>query len=569
MLLDKLIKLIQDPYIALFITLCLGYLVGKIKYKTFVLGGISGSLIMGVVIGQVGINISPAIGSIFFALFLYAVGYQGGASFFKSLNRQTLVQLISATLTCVLGLLTVLIFAWMFHLDRGIAAGLGAGGLTQSAMIGSANDAISQLSLPQSAIHAMQTNVAVGYAVCYIFGSFGPIILLATIFPLIMRWNLRKEAIALASEQTGGHPLLEPGQFNAISPFSTRVYQVNDQALAVGKHLLTLYADKKPRIVIETLLRNNQIIETTPETVIQSGDIIAVTAHSDDFHHIANQLGQEIDKPAQLNLVEERRSFILTNKEIIGKSIKNVIHSISAEQYYGAFIAEISRFGEKLPLTGDLVLKRGDEITLVGKPKDLDPITNKMGKVITKAPITDFIFFGLGMAIGFLIGMISFHIFGVSITLGSGVGCLLSGLLFGWFRSVKPQYGALPEGASNFLRDFGLAVFVATVGLTAGPQAIEAIKSNGLTLFFLGIGVTLIPQILTFYISYYLLRIKNPIVLLSTIAGGRSANPGFAALLEKAGNSTPVIPFTSTYVLANIWLTLWGPIIIGLVTTNV
>ncbi|WP_317135142.1 aspartate-alanine antiporter-like transporter [Piscirickettsia litoralis] len=153
-------------------------------------------------------------------------------------------------------------------------------------------------------------------------------------------------------------------------------------------------------------------------------------------------------------------------------------------------------------------------------------------------------------------------------SIGTGGGCLFSGLIFGWLRSTHPRYGALPTGASNFLRDFGLAVFVATVGITAGPQAIQTIKQYGIELFLLGIGVTLIPQIITFFISYYLLRIKNPIEILATIAGGRSANPGFAALLDKAGNSTPVIPFTATYAIANIWLTLWGPIIIGLVTKN-
>jgi AspT/YidE/YbjL antiporter-like protein len=164
--------------------------------------------------------------------------------------------------------------------------------------------------------------------------------------------------------------------------------------------------------------------------------------------------------------------------------------------------------------------------------------------------------------------MLTINIFGVSISIGSGGGCLLSGLVFGWLRSRHPQIGALPSGASNFLRDFGLAVFVATVGITAGPQALVAIKQYGMELFLLGVGVTIIPQIITFFISYYLLKIKNPIEILATIAGGRSANPAFAALLEKAGNSTPVVSFTATYAIANIWLTLWGPIIVALVVKN-
>ena len=190
-----ILDIIKDPMIALFITIALGYLLGKIKYKTFVLGGISGPLIVGVIIGQLGIQIPSSIGGIFFALFIYAVGYQGGSQFFKSLNMETLTLLVSATITCILGLITVIAFAYLFHLDRGTAAGLGAGGLTQSAMVGSASSAISQLNIPAIAIEQMQANVAVGYAVCYLFGSFGPIILLTNIFPLIMKWDIRKEAL--------------------------------------------------------------------------------------------------------------------------------------------------------------------------------------------------------------------------------------------------------------------------------------------------------------------------------------------------------------------------------------
>lgn len=167
-----------------------------------------------------------------------------------------------------------------------------------------------------------------------------------------------------------------------------------------------------------------------------------------------------------------------------------------------------------------------------------------------------------------LIRMVEFKIAGVPVTVGTGRGCLLSGLLFGWLRSVHPSFAALPTGASNFLRDFGLAVFVGVVGITAGPQAIVTVKQYGMTLFLLGVGVTLIPQLIVFFISYYVLQIKNPIEALGCLVGGRSANPGFAALLDKAGNATPVVSFTITYAVANVFLTRWGPLIVGIITKN-
>ena len=206
----------SEPLLALFMTIALGYLVGKIKIGSFILGGIAGTLLVGVVIGQLGIDIDSGIKNIFFALFIYAVGFQGGPQFFHALNVRSLNQLASSFVMCFVGLLCVLAAAWMFGLDRGMAAGLAAGGLTQSAILGTAGDAIGKLGVSPALVKTMQTNVAVGYAVCYIFGSLGPIIMVSWFLPLIMKWNIRKEAVLLAKQMSGGHAELEPGQFNAV-----------------------------------------------------------------------------------------------------------------------------------------------------------------------------------------------------------------------------------------------------------------------------------------------------------------------------------------------------------------
>lgn len=560
--------LVHAPLFVLFITIVLGYFIGKFRVKTFVLGGIAGSLIMGVLIGQIGVKISPSIGTIFFALFIYAVGYQGGPQFFRSLNRQTLVQLISATLTCLFGLFCVLVAAWVYHLDRGTAAGLAAGGLTQSAMIGTASAAIAKLNISAEQIKSMQSNVAIGYAVCYIFGSFGPILMLSAIFPAMMKWNLREEAKKLAKRMQGDKPLLEPGQFPAIQQFDTRVFQLTTDSKAIGKTPEDIF-ESEGHLAIEALIRNDALMDLSSDIALQKDDIVAVTAKIEDFVKHQTLFAKEISKPTLLELTEETRNIILSNKSFDGKTIQELYEDTTRKEHYGLFIRSVTRLGEEIKPEMNVPLKRGDEIGLVGRPSDLNRISTKLGRTISAAKLTDFITFGMGLALGILIGMVTIRVHDVAISIGSGGGCLFTGLIFGWLRSRYPQMGALPTGASNFLRDFGLAIFVSVVGLTAGPQAFTTIKQYGVELFLLGVGVTLIPQILTFYVSYYLLKIKNPIVLLSTIAGGRSANPGFASLLEKAGNSTPVVPFTATYAVANIWLTLWGPIIVALVTKNV
>ena len=559
--------LTAEPLLALFITISLGYLVGKLRAGNFVLGGIAGTLLVGVVIGQFGVDINSGIKSIFFTLFIYAVGFQGGPQFFHALNRRSLNQLASAFVMCFTGLLCVLVAAWMFGLDRGMAAGLAAGGLTQSAIIGTAGDAIGKLGLSPELIKTMQTNVAVGYAVCYIFGSLGPIIMISWFLPLVMKWDIREQAVKLANLLSGGHPELDPGQFNAARQIATRIYEIAPDSKAAGKTALAVDQEFSDASV-EAIYREGKAVDLTDTTVIQIGDRVAITGMVSVMESASGLFGREVTPPNGLLLVQENREIILTNPALSDREIREIHDHVNVDTRHGVFLTAVKRMGLDLPLLDRLQLKRGDELHFTGSPIDLNRVQSKIGYKISAAAVTDFVFFGLGMLIGMLIGMIQFRIWGIPISIGSGGGCLLSGLFFGWLRSVHPNFAALPVGASNFLRDFGLAVFVGIVGISAGPQALVAIQHYGLTLFFLGVGVTLIPQIITFFFSYYVLRIQSPIEALACVAGGRSANPAFAALLAKAGNATPVVSFTVTYAVANVFLTLWGPLIVGIITKN-
>ena len=557
----------QEPLLALFATIALGYLIGKIKIGSFVLGGVAGTLLVGVVIGQMDIQIDAGIKAIFFALFIYAVGFQGGPQFFHALNRRSLNQLASAVVMCVTGLLCVLVAAWAFGLDRGMAAGLAAGGLTQSAIIGTAGDAIGRLGLAPAVIKTMQTNVAVGYAVCYIFGSLGPIIMVTWFFPMVMKWDIRQEAVKLAKLMSGGKAELDPGQFNAIAPVNTRFFEISKASTAIGKTALAIDTELSDAAV-EAIYRGGKALDVTDTALVQVGDSVAISGAVGVMDAASSMLGPEVVAPPDTTVVLESREIILTKRELTGREVGKMHDEINVATRHGVFLTAVKRMGRDLPLLSNLELKTGDELHFVGSPPDLNRVQQKIGYKITAASVTDFIFFGVGMVVGMLIGLIQFKLWSVPVSIGSGGGCLLSGLLFGWLRSVHPKFAALPLGASNFLRDFGLAVFVGIVGIAAGPQALVAIRQYGLTLLLLGVAVTLIPQIVTFFFSYFVLRIRNPIEALACVAGGRSANPAFAALLSKAGNATPVVSFTVTYAVANVFLTLWGPVIVGIISKN-
>jgi AspT/YidE/YbjL antiporter-like protein len=382
-----------------------------------------------------------------------------------------------------------------------------------------------------------------------------------------MKWDIRQEALKLAKAMSGGRAELEPGQFNALGPIDTRVYRIAQASTAVGKTALAIDNELVDGAV-EAIYRNGRVVDFAESGLVQIGDDIAVTGKINVMGTAAGFLGPEVVAPDDLAVVLENREIILTNRALTSRGIGQMHDEINVATRHGVFLTAVKRMGRDLPLLSKLQLKTGDELHFIGSPVDLNRVQDKIGYKITAASVTDFIFFGAGMVLGMLIGLISFSLWGVPVSIGSGGGCLLSGLLFGWLRSVHPKFSALPLGASNFLRDFGLAVFVGLVGIAAGPQALVAIKQYGLTLLLLGMAVTLIPQIVTFFFSYFVLRIRNPIEALACVAGGRSANPAFAALLSKAGNATPVVSFTVTYAVANVFLTLWGPVIVGIVTKN-
>ncbi|EMK3377429.1 aspartate-alanine antiporter [Vibrio vulnificus] len=557
------------PFVALFITLSLGYMVGKITIGRFVLGGVAGTLLMGVIIGQFGVHIDPGVKSIFFALFIYAVGYQGGAQFFKALNFRTINILLSAVVMTVSGLLCVLAAAWMFDLDRGTAAGLAAGGLTQSAIIGTAGDAIARLGgVTEEAKHLMQTNVAVGYAVTYIFGSLGPILMVTWVFPTLMKWDIRAEAIALEEKNSNGKHELAPGEFNAVTALVTRAFKVSKDSGLAGKTLAQLNK-KSLTACIELIQRDGKVLEADKYTALKEGDVIVVTGRRHAVHQLqAGLAGNEVVLPEGYEIIEENRQLIADNRKLIGKSLQEIKEASNQGSMRGIYVTDYIREGRSIEMTPDLVVKKNDVIQLTGTAKDINRVEKNIGQRMGSSTMTDFVVLGMGMVLGLLIGLISFKIAGIPVTIGSGAGCLISGLIVGWLRSRNPHVAQFPVGAANFVRDFGLAAFVGIVGLEAGPQAVDTIKEHGMSLLFLGMAVTIIPQIISFFFSYFVLKIKNPVEALGCVTGGRSANPAFAALMEKTGNATPVFSFTVTYAVANVLLTLWGPIIVGIITLN-
>ncbi|MCO6544377.1 MAG: aspartate-alanine antiporter [Gilliamella sp.] len=552
----------HSPEILLFLSLSLGYLIGGIRMGKFQLGGVAGSLLVAVALSVFGVTIDAGVKSILFALFIYAVGYESGPQFFRSLGVKTLREIFLALFIAVASFVSVVILAKIFNLDKGLAAGLAAGGLTQSAIMGTASDALSQLGLSAEELSKMQANVTIGYAVTYIFGSLGAIIACVNILPKIMGRDIGDDAIKAQAEQLHGSLLLGNDQNLALSDISGRLYRITNKINQTVSHI----EQTVNGISIERIKRGNKIIEATPETVLKSKDIILVVGHRDAMIKAQDLLGSEVNSASGMDVVMNKLDVEMRNSRYVDQNLTQVLQSDEVMKLkHGIYLLAIHRDGQSLPLTNDINLKLGDVITIYGADGDLRRVVDKIGAPITKSEKTDWIFHGLGLVVGLIIGLIVIRVSDIPITLGAGGGALLSGLLFGWYRSVHQTIGNIPTGAVQLLKDFGLAGFVAVVGLSSGLQAINTIKEQGLSLFLIGVVVTLLPMLLAIYFGKYVLGYKNVAVFAGALAGSRSANPAFGEVLNKAGNSTPTNSFAITYALANVFLTLLGPLVVAFV----
>ncbi len=553
---ELFVKAFQEhPELAIFLTLALGFLIGKLKVGTFRLGTVVGTLLAGVIIGQMQIQVPAAVKTVFFDLFLFTVGYKVGPQFFRGLKKDALSQVAVTVVLCVTSLLAAFVASKLLGFDVGTAAGLIAGAFTESTVIGTAGDAINRLALPEAQKTLLLNNIPVAYAATYLLGTIGVIWFLPAIGPKLMRVNLREEAKKLQAKLSGGTDS-EPGIPSAYRPWENRAYRFSGEPTTVAKFEGS-FRERNERVFVQRIRRAGTVMESTPATAINRGDVIAVMARHHVFLEGEAAFGAEVEDKQLLSFPTVVLDVVLTNKDLVGQTLETL-----ADQHgRGVALVKLIRGGQEMPFARNTTMERGDWLQITGAQADVERTAMVLGYVERASSETDMIFVGLGVVLGGLVGLLSVTIGGLPITLTSSGGALIGGLVFGWLRSLYPVFGRIPEAAIWVFDTVGLAVFIGVVGLSAGPTFFAGVQKSGLILLVVGAIVPILSHAVTILFGRYILRM-NPLIVLGACAGAGTMTAALRSVQEEAQSKLPALGYTVPYAIGNILLTAWGPVIV-------
>jgi aspartate-alanine antiporter len=545
------------PEIFILLAVGIGTILGRIRIRGFAVGATACILIVAVVIGQLGTFVIPSmLKSLLFGLFVFTIGYKSGPEFFASMSFRTLTQVALALVMGASGLIVILIFAYALHLDPGTAAGVGAGSLTQTAMMGTASGALETLGVGEDVRKQWQANIAAGYAVTYICGYILVLLFVPFVAPRLMGVNLKEEAIKLEAELSGG-AAAKPSNL-LYRKFQARAYRVST---AAGRTVSEIDAQIGRRASVERIMRNGEDVELRPDARLQADDEILIVGPSAVVVGAAPMIGSEIEGEHVMGVTGEVVDVLVSNRQIHGLTLVKIAE-LAGDDARGVFLRTLTRHGQEVPLTPGTQVYVGDVATLIGLTDDLNRAVPRIGQPIRLRDRTDTAFLVIGLAVGLLVGLLGLTIGTLPLTLGGGGGALVAGLVCGWLHSRRPKIGAFPPPAQQTLVDLGLGGFVAAIGLAAGPAAVAAIQAQGLTLLGVGVLVTLTPMVVGTLFAHRVLRM-NPVITCGALAGAMTVDAAVTGACEVAESQTPVLGVAVPYGIANVVLTVLGPIIVA------
>ncbi len=443
--------------------------------------------------------------------------------------------------------------------DLGYAAGLYSGSQTISAAMGLSTDAINRLDMAPEKAKALLDSMPVAYAVTYMFGTIGSAIVIAVFGPKLLGIDLAA-ACKDYEEKNGGTKELG-GAGSAWHRWEVRAFRVAQGGKAAGLRVIEAEAlVPDARVFVLRIRRDQKIEEATADTVLREGDVLAIAGTRDVLVNVLGPNATEVEDPELLAVPVEGVDVFVSNKAVDGKTLVELAKMPAAR---GVFLRKITRgaTATNIPILPNTTIQRGDLFTVVGRTQDTNAVTKLLGVADRPTDVADVAFIGAWITIGALLGSLVFKVGGAPLTLSTAGGALIAGIVGGWLRSVRPSFGRIPSPTVWFMNSVGLNIFIAIVGISAGPGFVNGLKTQGVGLFLWGALATTVPLVIGMFVAKYVFRFHDALTL-GIVSGSRTTTASLGLVCDQAQSQVPALGYTVTYAVGNTLLTIWGMIII-------
>jgi putative transport protein len=554
--------LAKQPFILLFLVVAAGYGLGRLRLRGISLGATACTLILSLGLSLLAamkgttFSIPEFAGTLFFNLFMFAVGMKVGPQFLTGLRRDSKSFILLALLVPLLSLAMIFLVRAIFHPAPGILPGIFAGANTATPGLGSAQTAFTSgaghLPAGFEASEAI-SNLSTAFAFAYCISMVLFIVLMKV--PDMFGLNSARAAHEYEASITSGSAALPGtgGEFfgSELPPVTVRTYQV-EAAQLLGRPLGELRR-QYPLVSVERVSRSGAIIEPRDDTVLQPQDTVALFGPIARLAAAGGQIGPEVYERVVRDVGFQTVDVTVHKGPANGRKLGELAAGIG----HGLFLNAVFRGGEQIPHGPETMLHKGDVLRVTGSNWRIKILEDETGRVVRPSLSTDIVTLALGLTAGALIGMITIPLGRIQITLGSAVGLLLVGIALSIIRTRVPTFGGpYPEPARRLIEDLGLNVFVAIVGLNAGAGVSKAIAQGSLTPILVGtLLVGFVPALVAWVVGRRALRM-NVALLLGAVAGGRCNSAGMRAAQETTQSNVPALSYPVTFAIANVVLTL-------------
>lgn len=553
---DWLISFIQDhPVIPLFLTLGLGFQLGKVKIGSFSLGSVAATLVVGVIIGQMKITIPDMLKTVFFLFFLFAVGYNVGPQFFRSFRGPGLRMAGFSLVVALICSGLVIVGARIMGYSTGVAAGLFAGSQTVSASLGLMADTLREMPGDSEDRERILMLIPACYAVTYVFGTIGTAWFLSTVGPRMLGGidRVREETARIEQEMDRGKNISAPGLIPAQRDVLFRAYEADSEFYTKPRtpaEIQQYYEAAGVRVIVERARVGGSLVTTSVDLQISRHDIIVLGGRRSELIALANPPGPEVTDPELLNFGAERTPVTVAGGTADGMQLGQLRLQPYMER---VVIASIKRNGLNIPALSNTVIHAGDVLTLVGWPTDVAEAAAHIGYADRETDSTDMVFVGLGIAAGAAVGALSMKINGIPIGLGVSVGTLAAGLWLGWLRARRPSFGHIPASVVWLFNNLGINMFIAILGLTAGGALLNGLHEAGIWIIGVGALLTILGLVINIFIARRIFRFTAPEIL-GCMAGARCCVAAIGAVQQALQSDVPNLGYTICYAVANVVL---------------